>query len=75
MSKRLVQKLNGVSDTGQRYVIQIYQTLIDTSDMRSGHSEKLGGLKEAFTSDGRALNFVDEKTFRFVDSNEAIHGV
>ena len=75
MNKHLVQKLNAVGNTGQRHIIHIYQTLIDTSDMRSGHSEKLGGLKEAFTSDGRALNFVDEKTFRFVDSDEVLHVV
>ncbi len=73
MSKRLVEKLNAKDDAGQSYVINIYRTVIDTSDMRHGRSEALGGLKEAITSNGDDLNYVDERTFQFVHGGKILH--
>jgi hypothetical protein len=73
MKKRLVRTLKALDESGRPETIQVFRDVIETSNMRDGRSEALGGLQEAFTSDGRALNYIDEKTFEVVQSGEKLH--
>lgn len=72
MASRLTQKLKALDESGKPVEIHVYQKVIDTTDMRHGRSEALGRVKDAFTADGRALSYLDEKTFQVIETGEKL---
>ena len=60
-----------MSDFGVEYTVLEYQTLIAHRPL-SGPVQYLPGLKRLALDDGSAVNFIDAKTFKIVDSGVLI---
>ena len=66
----LIDRFLAEDEDGNRYEVLIFQTMI-ISQNRAG-TFKTPGMMSAQTSDGIALNFIDDDTFELFDSGKRI---
>ncbi|AZO47114.1 MAG: hypothetical protein EOS54_04530 [Mesorhizobium sp.] len=61
-------------DSGREYEVVFYQNYRRFQPL-SGPAQDVPTMKEAFLSDGRAVNVIDDNTFRIVISDELIRKI
>lgn len=66
-----IDRFKAKSASGKEYLIIVTQKFIDASTADDPNAI-IPGLKSAKTADGRFLNFIDENTFKLVDTGEIL---
>jgi hypothetical protein len=70
---RLIAKYNADAETGQTYSINEYQEFIEV-ETKEGR-EFIPGMKELRLDDGSRVNYIDENTFKIVQSGTILKRV
>jgi hypothetical protein len=69
--KKEITRYGCVGDSGRAYTVIEYQHII-RSDPVNGASQDVLGTTFWLLSDGRDVNFIDDKTFQVVCANEFV---
>lgn len=70
----VTDRFEAVGEDGQRYtVIETRETL--TAKPLSGNHTSMFGAADYRLSDGRHVNWIDDETFKILDTNEVIRKV
>lgn len=72
--RKEIGRFEAASDSGERYTIVEYQTMIETQ-LISGRKSVVGGTKELLLANGDDVNFIDDDTFKIVKDNKIIRRV
>ena len=70
--ERFIESFEARDDTGKTHQIHLYQEMIDVTPSLSQQRDFIPGLKRYATSDGEALNFINDNTFKFVSPEKTI---
>ena len=71
MTEKLVEQFDTRKTNGQVVSLYVYQDMIDAATMDDPHAT-LPGMKRIVTSLGQYVNFIDEKTFKIVVTDETL---
>lgn len=63
--EELIDSFEAVSDDGQTFSVLMYQRMTEHRPL-SGPVQQIRGSKRLALSDGRAVNSIDDNTFRIV---------
>ena len=63
------------TDAGKEYVIIQYQEYIDVSSHDDQNAKILGKLKTLLTEEGFTVTFIDDETFKILETNEIVRKV
>jgi hypothetical protein len=68
--KTVTQQFEGVSETGEKVTIQVWQSLVDMTSNADGGVQRLeiGGPKRLRTTDGRALMHISQGVYDMAGS-------
>jgi hypothetical protein len=64
-----IDRFEAKAKDGTIYEIIAYQAMIDAG------TDKIPGMKKLVTSDGLAVNYIDDQTFKIVATNEIVHKI
>jgi len=74
MNDKLIEQFIAKGDSGRKYTVLCYQKQIPAGS-HDDQNAAIPGLKRLVTSDGKDLNYQDEKTFTLVQTGEIIRRI
>lgn len=69
-----IDQFQVISESGKEYTVTVYQEDIDVSS-HDNPNATIPGHKRALTLEGYHVNFIDDNTFRIVETNEIVHSI
>jgi len=72
--EELIDEFEAESDEGEIYTVLTYQRVIETR-LLSGEVRESRGAKRFILNDGSPVNWIDEKTFKIVLTDQVIRKI
>jgi hypothetical protein len=70
-----IDRFNARAEDGRLFSVVIYQEFVDGTAIGDEAKKWIPGMKRIALSDGSSVNFVDQNTFRIVQTGEIIRRV
>lgn len=72
--RKEISRFEAQSDSGERYTVIEYQTMIEFQPI-SGPKSFVGGTKELLLANGSDVEFIDDDTFQIVKTDKVIRRI
>ena len=69
-----IDQFEVISEAGKEYTMTVYQEYINVSS-HDDPNATIPGHKQAHTLEGYHVNFIDNNTFKIVETNEVVHRI